>query len=695
MNFLEPLGLLGLTALVPIIALYFLKLKREQRVVPSTLLWKKVIDDMQVNSPFQRLKYSLLLLLQMLLIALLGFSLARPYLNFSGSAGSKTILLIDTSASMSTRDAGRDGTLTRLEAAVNDAERKIDDMRAADETLIVAFDRDVRQLSKFTNDRGMLKAVLAGLKTRDLPTRATEAFETAVALCEGQQFVNVLVLSDGCFGNLKMQNEQDEVVKGNIEDKGAAASTGTAQDRLKMRLSNFRFVSYGADDSDNAGITQIDARTRPVKATGDDGKRIDALETQIFVMVENFSPKPKDVVLSLSTNTQQFAPKVISLKGRAPRLESLTSGPAEGNTSESSRSVEVFKLPLGTSGVVTAKITGPKDRFPADDIASCVVGAAEGTKLLLVTKGNYFLEKALGAMKGVTITTMMPDDFAKLWDQKAQQAVEAFDACIFEDTAPISWNEGGALFLGAIPPMPGFIKAEKPLEWPTVIDWDVSHPVMRYVNFGNVTVAKAQAWKVPKTTKVLVEGAGGPLAIATENDRLRVVGLSFDVFSSDWAYRPSLPLFFRNVVPWIAEASPRRQPTALHTGDPLMVPPGIGGSAGAAPLTATLYSPKESDRPPAKIELSAERSTFIKGTETAGLYTLKDIGTEERIYAVNLASREESDNARRGTLKIGDVSIESNRSAVEAKREIWRDLAMAAAFLLVLEWWVFHRRVGL
>ena len=85
MNFLEPLGLLGLTALIPIIALYFLKLKREQRVVPSTLLWKKVIDDMQVNAPFQRLKYSLLLLLQLLLIALMGFALAQPILRVSMS----------------------------------------------------------------------------------------------------------------------------------------------------------------------------------------------------------------------------------------------------------------------------------------------------------------------------------------------------------------------------------------------------------------------------------------------------------------------------------------------------------------------------------------------------------------------------------------------------------------------------------
>jgi hypothetical protein len=684
MNFLEPLGLLGLTALVPIIALYFLKLKREHRVVPSTLLWKKVIDDMQVNSPFQKLKYSLLLLLQLLLVALLGFALARPYLSLSGYAGSKSILLIDTSASMATRDAGRSGDLTRLEAAVREAEIKINDMRQNDEIMLVTFDRDVRQLSKFSNDRGLLKQILAGIKTRDVITRANEAFETAMALCDGQTDVKVLVLSDGCFGKVKLLKDQDKVVKGNTEDVGSAAQQVSEVDRLQRRLSNFKFVSYGQDASDNIGITQIDARSRPIKTTDDNGKRVDMLETQIFVMVENFSSQSRDVVLSLSTGERRFQPKVITLKGRPSRGESLGDS-AQGTTSEASRSVEVFKLPLGTTGVVTAHIDSPRDKFSIDDTANCVIGNVEGTHLLLVSKGNYFLEKALGAMKGVNITTMLPDDFVKQWDQKAQQLVEPYDACVFEDVAPISWTEGGALFLGSMPPLPGFAKDAKPVEWPSVVDWDISHPVMRYVNFGNVNVAKSHAWTVPKTTRIIVEGSGGPLVVASESDRLRTIGISFDIFSSDWAYRPALPLFLRNAVPWLAEASPRRHPTGQQTGEPIVIPPGLGAD------TATLHKPDGSSE---KLEISRDHTTFSKGTDKAGLYYLKDLPVE-RTYAVNLASRDESENGAQAVLRVNDFTMQSNPSAIEAKREIWRDLALAAAGLLLLEWWVFHRRVGM
>ncbi|MCY3023027.1 MAG: hypothetical protein NTW87_28965 [Planctomycetota bacterium] len=473
-------------------------------------------------------------------------------------------------------------------------------------------------------------------------------------------------------------------MKGNIEDQREPGAAATPLEQLARRLSNFRFVSYGEQVSDNVGITQMDARTRPVKATDENGQRYDTVETQVFVMIENFAPKARDVVLTISTNERRFQPLVVHLEGHAPRTETLEAAEAEGKTVEASRTVEVVKLPAGTMGVVSAHIDA-KDKLPVDDTAYCFAGSAEGVKLLLVTKGNYFLEKALGAIRGLSLTSMAPEEFLKQWDQKGQQATEQFDACIFEAVAPIAWSEGGALFLGVMPPLPGYSKGEKALEWPHVEDWDVGHPLMRYVNFSNVTVAEAQAWKVPKTTRTLVEGRGGPLVVAFENDRMHVVGVAFDVFKSDWVYRPSLPLFLRNAVPWLAEASPRRRPTAQRTGEPLVIPPGLGASA-------TLHRP--GGEPPERIELSQEHSVFVRGTETAGLYTLKDL-PEERVYAVNLASRTESDNAARGSLKIGDITFESQRSAIEAKREIWRDLALAAGVLLVLEWWVFHRRVGM
>jgi len=48
-----------------IVALYFLKLRRQPIEVPSTYLWKKSIEDLHVNSLWQRMRRNLLLYLQL------------------------------------------------------------------------------------------------------------------------------------------------------------------------------------------------------------------------------------------------------------------------------------------------------------------------------------------------------------------------------------------------------------------------------------------------------------------------------------------------------------------------------------------------------------------------------------------------------------------------------------------------------
>src|SRR2546423_15108461 len=103
------------TAVVPsLLVRYFLKLRRREMAVSSTLLWKKAIQDLQVNAPFQKLRRNLLLFLQLLLLLLLCLAFSRPVTNYTPGAGKSTVILIDRSASMAAKDAsGR----TRLEEA--------------------------------------------------------------------------------------------------------------------------------------------------------------------------------------------------------------------------------------------------------------------------------------------------------------------------------------------------------------------------------------------------------------------------------------------------------------------------------------------------------------------------------------------------------------------------------------------------
>ena len=129
MSFLTPWSALVAAAIaVPLLVLlYFLKLRRQALRIASTILWRTATEDLQANVPFQRLRWSLLLLLQLLLVTLLIAALARPVVQTGRGTASRMILLIDRSASMNAPAGGVAGPGptggSRLDAA-RDAARE-------------------------------------------------------------------------------------------------------------------------------------------------------------------------------------------------------------------------------------------------------------------------------------------------------------------------------------------------------------------------------------------------------------------------------------------------------------------------------------------------------------------------------------------------------------------------------------------
>src|SRR3954463_2131459 len=95
-QFVTPLGATAWAVLagipVGIIALYFLKLRRRPVQVPSTLLWRRSLEDIHVNSLFQRLRRNLLLILQLLAVLLAMLALAGPRVKGSKGVGQRFIL---------------------------------------------------------------------------------------------------------------------------------------------------------------------------------------------------------------------------------------------------------------------------------------------------------------------------------------------------------------------------------------------------------------------------------------------------------------------------------------------------------------------------------------------------------------------------------------------------------------------------
>lgn len=193
MTLLNPaaLGLLGLA--IPLIALYILKLRRKDAVVPSTILWVQAMRDSAANAPFQKLRSNLLLLLQLLVLGLLALALARPALRVEASPGKVTVLVVDTSASM----GARDGDGTRLDAAKAEARKVLEALGPYDEAMLVEAWSEARVASGLSSDRHVLRSALDALEVRDTPASLEEALRLAATAVEKREGAAVLLFSDG------------------------------------------------------------------------------------------------------------------------------------------------------------------------------------------------------------------------------------------------------------------------------------------------------------------------------------------------------------------------------------------------------------------------------------------------------------------------------------------------------------------
>jgi len=104
MSFLSPLAFALVTLTLPLVLLYFLKVRRRERRVPSLFLWDPSLRDREASAFFQRLQRDPLLILQILALVALSLALARPAVTLMGDGARKVVVVLDTSASMKARD---------------------------------------------------------------------------------------------------------------------------------------------------------------------------------------------------------------------------------------------------------------------------------------------------------------------------------------------------------------------------------------------------------------------------------------------------------------------------------------------------------------------------------------------------------------------------------------------------------------
>src|SRR5438552_5655109 len=151
---IEPMALIGLLSLPVIVTFYMLRLRRRDVPVGSTFLWQQLIRDVEANAPWQRLRFSWLLLIQLLIAAIVVLAAARPFTTATSELSGNVVLIVDTSASM----AAMDPEGARMSLAKDAAHRVVGRLPEGGRVTVVASDQTAHVLVSETDDRAAANA---------------------------------------------------------------------------------------------------------------------------------------------------------------------------------------------------------------------------------------------------------------------------------------------------------------------------------------------------------------------------------------------------------------------------------------------------------------------------------------------------------------------------------------------------------
>ncbi|HYO07557.1 MAG TPA: VWA domain-containing protein [Tepidisphaeraceae bacterium] len=646
----------GAVVVPSLLILYFLKLRRREMTVPSTLLWKKAVQDLQVNAPFQKLRRNLLLLLQLLLLLLLLLAFSRPVTNYSPGAGTTTVILIDRSASMGTADPDLKGG-TRLDEAKRRARDLVETVQRNSQAMVIAFDESAETISPLSSDIPALKRSIDSIQQTDKKSRLKLAYQ----LAEAQASFNPEQLRPGA---------------GSLPDVWVY-SDGRVADAAELSVrGNLKYDKIGSDKAGNIAIVAMNAKRNYERPT----------EVQIFARLANFGPEPVNADVQLSVDG-----KVRAVAGTSLAPERWPE--KEREKVQQKDSVE-FNIELTTAGVIKVEqMHREGDALPADNAASVVVPPPKNLGVLLVSEGNFFLELAMKSLSLQNPQQLLPAAY------ETQQPAN-FDVIIFDRYRPkFLPPAGNFVYFGATPPE-GKLTGEPAVYTPQpparkkvvgVIDWKRDHPVLRHLQLGTHGFADPLKLTVPQEAEVLMEGPAGPLMVLYKDKFATHFVMGFDVIESTWPLKPSFPVFMHNLMQFLAVgsemdvrpqlepgATPRFQRAALARIAPGLASVRVNGPGGS----------REETVPP-------QGDFALKPLDRVGLYeTQPPLPPFERV-AVNLLDYNES-NVVPVDQAPGGVGEAVAASGGKSRLELWWwIIACAALPLLLVEWWVYTRRVHL
>ncbi|MBI3943103.1 MAG: VWA domain-containing protein [Chloroflexi bacterium] len=538
MTFLQPSAFAFLLILPLIILLHLLRERRRRMQVSSLLLWRFLEPDLR-GTQLRRFSPTLLLLLHLLVAGCLVLALAQPFLarTLSFATPSHTAIILDITTSMAAQDiqiAGIQPT-SRFVQAKNRAHSIIAGLQGTDSVALITLEPHPRLMgiatmapSSSALNRESLLADLDQLSPGGTGADLASALALANGTVNPDHSNRILVLTDGAMPAAKQTH-----IPGRLSAPVEWQIIGT-------QVANQALVAFAS---------------RPLPDGG----------SQLFARVANFSASSINRTLRLQADGQTI-------------YEGIQRLPPEGAVEN------VWTIPPGTIRI-QGNLLG-NDALPEDDQAVLYLATRNTIQSVLVTENAPALHRALAAMAQMNLILTTPQDYPRLVEKLGPGSV---DLTIFDGYLPKELPPGGVLLIN--PPnlnigsnnptgslvAPGGTQVTSPGSLSSLLATDplLQNVDLSSVQFGRAATPSAIPGALPAWAQPIYEINGRPLIFRGTTGVTQVIGLAFDLASSNLPSKLAFPLLLANAV---AELTPPLLPESILAGQIAEFPAGTAGN---------------------------------------------------------------------------------------------------------------------
>lgn len=642
-QFFAPMSALLFLLTIPLIIFYFLKLKRPQQEIPSLALWRQVINDQRVNSPFQKFKRNILLLLQLLMLALLVLAAMQPFLQADAERAEFLPILIDCSASMAAVD--QPGGRSRLDLAKQQVGEIIDNLLPDQRLSLIAVHSTARRLTDFTNNKRVLREALAGIEVAQVPSQYEDALRMTQALSRTKTIKTVVIYTDG-----NIPHEIDF--------------------ELPFEL-NFQKLPAGGT---NIGVTAFNAR----RARGS--------SWDVFVRIEGTQVQEGKPQRRENAATTQAPAATTSQRGQAgASVELLQDGQVVAQ--------EFVLLENGASqrlvfGIETEGASSLEVRLKPEGFDSLAIDNAAFLNLPAGRPLATYCHLELGSYR----RALKPHEKVVVYPEaEGGDSPSSFDLLITDRLEDAAREATVSLFVGVVPEdLKSLVSVTT--GFAEVVDWHRTDPLLQHVQLLGVQIAdeprtptEVQAAEFEELGyEILAQGRTGPLVLKKRTGEKVAYYLLFHTDRSTLPYRVGFPILVANAVQ-----------IALHESDLAEVrsqPTGV--------LPEKTLEPEQrytvTDPGGGRHDVETDSKGILAGVPApyAGRYVIRSGEKTEAAIGISLLSAQETSLAAVSDIQFRELKVSLTQELIESDWPLWPLLASLAFGVLLVEWWYFQKRPG-